>query len=361
MIYFPRTGKIATWRKILRESEVVESILRRFGDLLPELALNASQEIAHYTGVLDLVLDVQIGDKTHKLVCEVKSVGEPRYLRSAMTRLTEALASDPDASPVIIAPYISREGRKLCRDHQVGYIDLTGNVFLRFNHVFIDKSGEGPPPSVKKVYRKIFTPVASRVLRVMLENPGRTWTVTSLSTESEASIQTVSRVFQQLDEKGYAEKAWGATKLVKPGELLDLWAENYDFTINRSRRYYSLAKSFRAFGRQLKELKFPEGQRYALTMHSGASLVAPFVRFSDIHLYFEGDPETIVQAFDLRPVERGGQVHILTPYDKGVFYNSQRLQDLTVVCNTQLYLDLINYPARGEEQAHFLREQKMGF
>jgi len=249
----------------------------------------------------------------------------------------------------------------MCRDHQVGYIDLTGNIFLRFNNVFIDKSGEGPPPTAKKAYRRLFTPVASRVVRAMLENPARSWTMESLATESEVSIKTVFRVLQQLDEKAYVEKVWGGTSLVKPGELLDLWAENYDFTVNPSRSYYSLAKSFRAFGRQLKELKLPETQRYALTMHSGASLVAPYVRFSDVHLYFQDDPEILVQALDLRPVESGGQVHILTPYDKGVFYNSRRLQDLTVVCNTQLYLDLINYPARGEEQARFLREQEMPF
>jgi len=354
-------GKNGRGAKILREQQVIESVLRRFEELLPELTLKAHREIAHRTGVADLVLDVQIGDVSRKLVCEVKGVGEPRYLRSAITQLTEALATYPDASPVIIAPYISREGRKLCRDHQVGYIDLTGNIFLRFNHVLIDKSGEGPPPSVKRKYRRLFTPVASRVIRVMLENPERSWTMMRLSAESEVSAYTVYRVFEWLDERGYIEKARGATSLLKPGYLLDLWAENYDFSVNPSRSYYSLAKGFRAFGRQLKELKLPESQRYALTMHSGASLVAPFVRFSDIHLYFEGDPETIVQALDLRPVESGGQVHILTPYDKGVFYNSRRLQDLTVVCNTQLYLDLINYPARGEEQARFLREQEMPF
>jgi len=345
----------------LREQQVIESILRRFSDLLPELALNATQVIAAQSGVYDLLLDVQIGDVTRRLVCEVKGVGEPRYLRSAITQLTEALVTYPDASPVIIAPYISREGRKLCRDYQVGYIDLTGNIFLRFNHVLIDKLGEGPPPSVKRKYRQLFTPAASRVIRVMLENSGRSWTMTRLSTESEVSTYTVYQVFERLDERGYIEKARGATRLLKPGDLLDLWAENYDFTINPSRSYYSLAKSFRAFGRQLKELKLPEGQRYALTMHSGASLVAPFVRFTDIHLYLEGDSEILVEALDLRPVESGGQVHILTPYDEGIFYNSQRLQGLVVVCTTQLYLDLINYPARGKEQARFLREQKMAF
>jgi hypothetical protein len=31
------------------------------------------------------------------------------------------------------------------------------------------------------------------------------------------------------------------------------------------------------------------------------------------------------------------------------------------VSNVQLYVDLYNYPARGREQADFLRERKIGF
>jgi len=38
-----------------------------------------------------------------------------------------------------------------------------------------------------------------------------------------------------------------------------------------------------------------------------------------------------------------------------------RIRGIRVVCNTQLYLDLINYPARGREQAEVLRRQKLGY
>jgi hypothetical protein len=119
----------------------------------------------------------------------------------------------------------------------------------------------------------------------------------------------------------------------------------------------------------LEALAERESLTYAFTLHSGASLIAPFVRFTDVHFYYQGDActewsecvEVLIQGLDLRPVESGGSVHILKPYDEGVFYNLQRPTGMPVVCNTQLYLDLINYPARGREQAQFLREQKMPF
>ena len=69
----------------------------------------------------------------------------------------------------------------------------------------------------------------------------------------------------------------------------------------------------------------------------------------------------LIEGLDLRPVETGGTIHVLKPYDEGIFYNQQEGGGLSVVCDTQLYLDLINYPARGREQAEFLREQKMPY
>ena len=61
-------------------------------------------------------------------------------------------------------------------------------------------------------------------------------------------------------------------------------------------------------------------RRYAFTLHSGAALVAPNVRFPAIHCYLEGDPEPVARALGLRPGEGEGNVYLLSPYDQGVFY-----------------------------------------
>jgi len=103
------------------------------------------------------------------------------------------------------------------------------------------------------------------------------------------------------------------------------------------------------------------GASYAFTIHAGASLIAPFVRFNDVHFYIASDPEPWVHELDLHTVEFGGNVHLLRPYDEGVFYRLRFPQGMAVVGNIQLYLDLYRYPARGREQAEFLREKEIGF
>jgi hypothetical protein len=80
-----------------------------------------------------------------------------------------------------------------------------------------------------------------------------------------------------------------------------------------------------------------------------------------VHAYFRGDVDRLVKAIDLRPVESGGNVHLLVPNDEGVFYRIQTVGHVPVVCNTQLYLDLLHYPARGHEQAEELRRQKLRY
>lgn len=347
----------------MREEEIIRILPEKLEELVPELEVLEHEAQVSFGGSerYDLLLKVRIGQVTRTLLCEAKSVGEPRYVHQAISQISKVATEVSDISPIVAAPYISEEGRRLCREAQVGYVDFTGNVFLRFDSVFIDRSGEGPMPRDRKALRRLFAPVSSRVIRVILENPDKTWTFQGLAQESKASLGLTYRVVDALDEKAYVDKKRGAISILRPGELLDLWAENYSVDMNPSQTFYSFARSFSGFVDRLKDVAREEQFRYALTLHSGASKVAAFVRFTDVHLYYQGDLQTIVEGLDLRPVEVGGTIHVLSPYDEGVFYNLQYIDDVVVVCNTQLYLDLVNYPARGKEQADFLRERKMSF
>ncbi len=64
-------------------------------------------------------------------------------------------------------------------------------------------------------------------------------------------------------------------------------------------------------------------------------------------------------AMQLERIEFGGTVHVITPYDEGVLQHRQMIEQLPVVCNTQLYLDLFQHPTRGKEAAEFLRKERM--
>lgn len=327
--------------------------------LLPTLRFRPDPRGAKGPG--DLVLRVDEAGRTRRLVCEIKAVGEPRYLAQAITTLSLALRKDPRSYPVVIAPHIGPEGERLCREAGVGYLDLTGNAYLRFDGILVDRKSGAPAPRARARLRRLFSPRSSRILRVLLEQPRAEWTLTRLAGDAAVSLRTAHLVINALAEKLFVTKRRGAIRLEQPGALLDLWAENYRMDVHRQHTFYTFARDLRALAARLTAHGATTNEEIALTLHTGAALVAPFVRPADLHVYVQGDLDRLVRAVDLRPVESGGTVHLLEPYDAGVFYRVQTIKGIRVVCNTQLYLDLINYPARGREQAEVLRRQRLGY
>lgn len=341
------------------EPEILATLRRRLPDLLP--ALRVELEVPPRQGGADVVLRVRSGRRTVRLLGEIKSIGEPRYLAQAITALTLMARKAPGSYPVVIAPYIAPAGQRLCREAGVGYLDLAGNAYLRFDGILVDRHAVKPPPRARARLRRLFAPRSSRIPRVLLEQPERTWTLAALATEASLSLRTVHLVVNALEEKALVDKQRAALRLTKPGELLDLWAEQYRLDVHRRHTFYTFARDPLEVARRLAAHAAEHQESAALTLHSGATLLAPFVRSPDVHAYVTGDLERLVTALDLRPVESGGTVHLFEPYDAGVFYRVQTLEKLPVVCATQLYLDLLHYPARGREQAEVLRRQVLRY
>jgi len=347
----------------LNEKEIIRLLPRRLARILPDVKIEKI-EWADSNSLWDIGIKIKVGNFLKWLRCEVKTKGEPWYLYQAIGRLTQAPQVKKGDYAVVIVPFISEQGRKVCKEAGIGYIDLVGNIFLKFDSVLVEKTAnEKPTGKFKKkpTFRMPFASKSSRVLRVLLENPRKVWTFTSLSQEAEANIRTAFSVVDILKEKGFIDKKRGAIRLIKPEAMLDYWAENYDFGKNQILSYFSFTRTFDEFLANLKKLSGGKKFNYALTVHSGAALIAPFVRFRDVHLYIQGEPKTWVKKLNLRPVESGGTIHLVIPYDEGVFYNKQSVNNVSVACNIQLYIDLVHYPARGKEQADFLREKKMRF
>ncbi len=341
------------------EREILTTLRHRLPELLPTLRVEL--EAPPHRGGVDAILRVRSGRRQVRLLGEIKSVGEPRYLAQAITTLTLATRKVPGSYPVVIAPYIAPEGQRLCREAGVGYLDLAGNAYLRFDGILVDRHAATPPGRARARLRRLFAPRSSRVPRVLLENPERAWTLATLAAEAGLSVRTAHLVVNALQEKALVDKRRAAISLAKSGELLDLWAEDYRLDVHRRHTFYTFVRDPMEVARQLAAHAAAHQEVAALTLHSGAALVAPFVRSPDVHAYFAGDLERLVAALDLRPVESGGTVHLFEPYDAGVFYRVQNLEQVPVVCTTQLYLDLLHYPARGREQAEVIRRQKLRF
>jgi hypothetical protein len=211
--------------------------------------------------------------------------------------------------------------------------------------------------------QNVFSPMASRIVRVLLVNQKQAWSILGLSKEAKTGYGHTFRVVKTLLRMGLCRKTeTNRVAVANLGELLARWAGYYDFaSLNRTNAYYSLETDLDSFAKRLSAVD-KLGLRYAFTLQGGASLVTPYVRPVNIHLYVDSEKLSVWrELLGLQLTELGGNVFLVEPYDEGVFYKVQRARGINVVSSVQLYVDLYNYPARGREAAEHLRKEAIGF
>jgi len=208
--------------------------------------------------------------------------------------------------------------------------------------------------------KNIFEPKASRVLRCLLTSPGKAWSVRGIADEAQVSVGFTHAVTVSLFEQGYAVRNEGnGIELVNPIRLLERWASFHQYMHeNRFEDYYTFEKSIEKVMERLGKVS----SSYALTALSGAYLVSPYVRPTVVEVYVGGEDsrQGIVEGLELRLTAGDGNVRLVHPYDEGVFYKAREVDGVKVVSDVQLYVDLVNYPSRGEEAAQNILEKIKG-
>jgi len=344
------------------ESELIRRLTGILPSLLEGLVVKRIKQASRQRDTPDLEVEVRVGPTTRRLLIEVKRIGEPRAAMEAAHRLLAHTGASKDAYPVFASTYLTESARRICRESGVGYLDLTGNVYLRFDGVLIDRTGSGALRLERKSVRSLSRPATSRVIRRLLSDPRRMFGMTELAAASGVSPAQAYKVSNLLEEKGFARRDVQRRVVVdKPGELLEAWAGSLDFRRNRIVAAFSLRRTPEAIMKSIAEFSRKKSGMYALTMFAGASLVAPFVRFYDVTCYIRGEPEPWLKGLDLKEVDSGSNIQLVIPLDNGVFEDVQRIDRLNVVSNVQLFADLYGNPARGREQAAFLRERSIKF
>ncbi|MFP4641902.1 MAG: type IV toxin-antitoxin system AbiEi family antitoxin [Dehalococcoidia bacterium] len=347
----------------MKEQEVLYNIkdeLERLLISVPFIKINESSlKVALGNVQVDVMMKLRVNNKLQSLLVESKSSGEPRIIRSAIYQLKEYSSLVENAYAVVAAPYISEDTANLCKQNMVGYVDLAGNCFLSFDRVYIERRGYPNPIVEKQRVRSIFSPKASRILRVMLNSPQRrAWGVWELAREANVSIGLASKVKQRLLDLEYISDGKYLT-LTRPAELLEEWTKNYSFRKNKIYNYFTFhnVKDIeQKISLYCKQRQIP----CALTLFSGAALVAPFSRYTRGFAYVGRNIAEVADKLGgLKEVSSGPNFTILEPYDEGVFYGSNEINDTKVVSDIQLYLDLIGFKGRGEESAKFLLEQRI--
>jgi hypothetical protein len=349
---------------MLKSAEIRRQAAQRLRELFPRArSWEESTDVRLGNQTADLLVRFKLGEHEQTMVVDVTPLGQPRQIRAAVTKLTDARRELPAAYPVAASVYIGPQSARILKDNNLGFVDLSGNSYLAFEHVLIDRAGKRNVRPSTRPLRSLFAPRATRVVRALLAEPGRAWRLEELGRAAGVSLGHSHNVVKRLEDLRWLERD-GAQRiqLTKLADLLEAWVESYTYRSNEMASYFVPERVSRRLMADLARAAAAEGRRYAFTLGAGSSLVAPPVRLGAVHCYLEGDPAPIAAALGLHPAgEADGALHLLSPYDPGVFYGLLDKAGLKVVCLPQLYADLMHWARRGPEQAEHLRREAMGY
>jgi hypothetical protein len=340
-----------------------ESAIRSLLDQVAAVRLEAIQAPGFSDGSIDLLAHVGASDRLYTLVCAAKANGQPSHVRVALLQLRRAVGlMDDTAVPVLIAPYLSPRARALCREHEVCFLDLEGNVRLVFDGVFIERTVPTRPPVARRDLKSLFKPKSARVMRVLFREPSRAWRVAELARESRVSLGHVSNVRASLLAHEWARISSQGLLLSEPDSLLDAWRDAYQPTAGRRMAFYTTLHG-RAFEDAARRtLGTTQGNGHAIfASFSAAHWLAPFGRTSTQHFYADDDgSRRLTRDLNLSPASKGENVVVVVPKEEGVFFDT--VEPTTgAICTSpaQTYLDLWVSGERGREAADHLRRERL--
>jgi hypothetical protein len=314
---------------------------------------------------IDILAELSLDGHRRLLICEVKSVGQPRHVRAALLELRKAADRfELPAIPIFIAPYLSQDAQALCREYEVGFLDLVGNARVAFDAVFIERQVETKPPAIQRGLKSIFKPKSAQVLRVLLRDPHHAWRVADLAQASDVSLGHVSNVRTELVDREWAEITDDGLRLSQPDRLLDAWREAYEPPAGERMSFYTTlhGQSFEASARGTLNAG-PDAAIAVYASFSAAHWLAPYGRVATQYFYADSTGlQHLRDALKLSPVASGANVVITVPKDRGLF-NDTVVPAPGVVCTSpvQTYLDLAISGERAAEAADHLRREALSW
>jgi hypothetical protein len=308
-------------------------------------------------GALDPSIDVAIGliaptGERVRASVEMKPRAEP----AEVTRLVPWLQQRGPS--ILVAPTISPRTRSILTAAGISWMEPEGDCRISLGGLFVERLTRAPRrreagTSGTRFVADLFSGGALRVLRWLLLEPERAWSIDAMAQRASLTPGFVSRTFKTLARDAYLDRSRGASRLRDRDALLEAWAAApapQDTAFGR----VATVDGPEAFLASMRAMTAPG--RYAITAEGAADRLAPFARFSRIEMYVD-DVVAWDLALGLTSVPRGGNVVLIEPAEGGVFDGSFERGGVMLVGRPQVYVDLVRRGGAAAEAAAFLRDR----
>lgn len=347
------------------EQQIIKELKKSLKELLPIKGLEIEMSPKMFSAMnvfVDLVAQIEHEGMSFQLVIEVVAQNSLPVFKNKIAKLKAAVADFHEVVPVLAARYLSPQRRSICRDEGICFMDLSGNVFIKYKSFYVERVGFPNKFPEKRMGRDPFSDKASLILRAMLKGGEYLWGVRELAQETDLNPGYISRMARELENRAYITREKSKLKLRDGKGILDDWVRNYNYKKNRLFGYFVMSENPADIFGKISSLKIPADIAYALSVHAGANLVAPYAIFQEVHMYVADEKALsyFQKQLNMGRADQGANLFLMLPFYKhSVFYDSRIVKKLRVVSDLQLYLDLHGYPLRGLEQAEHLFDRKL--
>lgn len=340
--------------QVRRESELQQAFEEALIRILPagwRMALRAEDRAGDSRVDAYLDLTSPTGERVGACV-EFKARAEPAEVVRLVPWLQQCGAA------ILVSPEVGPRARGILNNAGISWLEPDGDCRIALGSLLIERLTRSPrrrpagAPDTRYV-ANLFSGGPLRVLRWLLIEPQRSWTLDDMADRTGLTLGFVSRVFKTLARDAYMDRARGANRVRDRDALLDAWAAAPRPKDAVSERVVTVSGTENLL-QVIRDSSTTT--RYAITAEAAADRIAPFARYSRVEMYSD-DFAGWDRSLGLTPVPRGGNLVLIQSTDAGVFDGAFERDGLQLVSRPQLYVDLVRRGGAAAEAAVFMRER----
>ncbi|RSM83086.1 hypothetical protein DL991_03925 [Amycolatopsis sp. WAC 01375] len=300
---------------------------------------------------------------TELLITARQSV-TPREVETQLGAIRNILAHTR-ASPtmLVVSPWISARAQQDLRDRRIGYIDLTGNVFLSVTYPAIHLQLQGASRSPRA---NLGTATGTKRVTLAGEKAGRIvrfladfrppYKAKDIANATQVDLGWVSRLLGALDDQRLIERTNRTITDVDWADLLHARAMTTKLLNDNNYVGMIAPAGTKSVLRELTTFPHPPhgNPQVLVTGPYAARAVAPIATGGQLMLYVDNSPGSIDFVADelgLLPVDHGAEVLLLRARDAVIFDRYRTVTGIPHVALSQLVIDSLSGPGRMPAEA----------
>ncbi len=274
---------------------------------------------------------------------ELKASFEPRDI-DRTERLRKELPASEKA--LLVAPYLSPRSRQLLRERGISHADLTGNLRLSTDSLFIEQTGAVKAPkrdTEERARTSLRGPITGRVVRFLCDTrpPLK---VREIAAATNVHPGNISRILEFLEREGYVERSGsGSLASVDWESLIQRWS--LDLQKERRAQTFLEPRGIDTVTALLSEGTLP----YAITGSYASAQLAPVIAPIAIDVYVR-DIDEAREFMSLRVSDRIGNVRLVQAFDRVAFERTTRSGNVVLASPSQIAADLLTLPNRSSDE-----------